>query len=105
MLTIASKVTAHSPFVMCMGSMAAVTYLSALENRSAMLTSSTTKDRIRVFLGILKKFENIWPQAKKWSQEIKLLARPACTASSIIPDGLLINLPNILDEAPDFMTS
>lgn len=28
-----------------------------------------------MFLGVLKAFEHIWPQASKWSNEVKLMAK------------------------------
>ncbi|KAL7943860.1 hypothetical protein V8C42DRAFT_327027 [Trichoderma barbatum] len=75
LLTASSSPLTHSPFVMCMGSLAIATYLSGCEH---ILTGSElihAKDRIRVFLGILKAFTKIWSQARRWSGEIKLMAR------------------------------
>lgn len=75
LLTASSSPLTHSPFVMCMGSLAMATLLSAYEH---FLTGSElihAKDRVRVFLGILKAFTTIWPQARRWSDEIKLMAR------------------------------
>lgn len=77
LLTISSSPLTHSPFVMCMGSLAMATHLSACEH---ILTGSElvyAKDRVRVFLGILKAFTTIWPQAQHWSNEMKLMARVA----------------------------
>jgi hypothetical protein len=77
LLTVSSSPLTHSPFVMCMGSLAMATLLSACEH---FLTGSElvhAKDRVRVFLGILKAFTAIWPQARHWSGEIKLMARDA----------------------------
>lgn len=75
LLTASSSPLTHSPFVMCMGSLAMATHLSAIEH---VLTGSElvhAKDRVRVFLGILKAFTTIWSQARHWSGEIKLMAR------------------------------
>ncbi|PTB35865.1 uncharacterized protein TrAFT101_010717 [Trichoderma asperellum] len=75
LLTASSSPLTHSPFVMCMGSLAMATLLSAYEH---FLTGSElihARDRVRVFLGILKAFMTIWPQARRWSDEIKLMAR------------------------------
>lgn len=50
------------------------TLLSAYEH---LLTGSElvqARDRVRVFLGVLKAFTTIWPQARRWSDEIKLMA-------------------------------
>ncbi|KAK1239846.1 hypothetical protein MKX08_007288 [Trichoderma sp. CBMAI-0020] len=75
LLTASSSPLTHSPFVMCMGSLAMATLLSAYEH---FLTGSElvhARDRVRVFLGVLKAFTTIWPQARHWSEEIKLMAR------------------------------
>lgn len=74
LLTASSSPLTHSPFVMCMGSLAMATLLSAYEH---LLTGSElvqARDRVRVFLGVLKAFTTIWPQARRWSDEIKLMA-------------------------------
>lgn len=75
LLTASSSPLTHSPFVMCMGSLAMATLLSAYQH---FLTGSElvhARDRVRVFLGVLKAFTTIWPQARHWSEEIKLMAR------------------------------
>ena len=74
LLTASSSPLTHSPFVMCMGSLAVATCLSSCEH---ILTGSEiirAKDRVRVFLGVLKAFATIWSQARHWSGEIKLMA-------------------------------
>ncbi|KAK5994030.1 C6 finger domain transcription factor iacK-like protein [Cladobotryum mycophilum] len=75
LLTVPSSPTAHTPFIMCMGSMAMATHLSACEYHLTGSEYAYAKDRVRVFLGILKEFENVWPQASKWSSEIRMMAR------------------------------
>ncbi|KAL6692384.1 hypothetical protein J3F84DRAFT_383856 [Trichoderma pleuroticola] len=75
LLTTSSSPLTHSPFVMCMGSLAVATYLSGCEHILTGSELSHAKDRIRVFLGILKAFSRIWSQARHWSGEIKLMAR------------------------------
>jgi hypothetical protein len=75
LFTIPSNPTTHSPFVMCMGSMAAATHISACEYYLRGSEYAHAKDRVRVFLGALRAFEGIWPQARKWSGEMKLMAR------------------------------
>ncbi|KAL7929257.1 hypothetical protein V8C35DRAFT_315924 [Trichoderma chlorosporum] len=75
LLTASSSPLTHSPFVMCMGSLAVATYLSGCEHILTGTELAHAKDRIRVFLGILKAFTRIWSQAGHWSTEIKLMAR------------------------------
>lgn len=75
LLTASSSPLTHSPFVMCMGSLAVATYLSGCEHILTGSELAHAKDRIRVFLGILKAFARIWSQAHHWSGEIKLMAR------------------------------
>ena len=75
LLSVPSSPITHSPFIMCMGSMAMATHLSACEYRLTGSEYMHAKDRVRVFLGILKSFENVWPQASKWSREIRLMAK------------------------------
>lgn len=75
LLTASSSPLTHSPFVMCMGSLAVATYLSGCEHILTGSELAHAKDRIRVFLGILKAFARIWSQARHWSEEMKLMAR------------------------------
>ncbi|KAK0757865.1 hypothetical protein N5P37_009157 [Trichoderma harzianum] len=75
LLTASSSPLTHSPFVMCMGSLAVATYLSGCEHILTGSELAHAKDRIRVFLGILKAFTRIWSQARHWSEEMKLMAR------------------------------
>lgn len=55
--------------------MAAATHMSACEYHLKGSEYAHAKDRVRVFLGALRAFESIWPQARKWSGEIKLMAK------------------------------
>ena len=75
LLAAPSSPTAHTPFVMCMGSMAIVTHLSACEYRLRGPEFEHARDRVRVFLGVLRAFGGVWPQAAKWGQEIRMMAR------------------------------
>lgn len=75
LLSVPSPPTTHSPFVMCMGSMAIVTHLSACEYRLTGKEFQHARDRVRAFLGILQSFQGVWPQAEKWAREIKMMAR------------------------------
>lgn len=65
----------HSPFVMCMGTLATATQISACENILKGKEYQEAKDRVRVFIGVLKAFEPIWPQAEKWLRGLKGFAR------------------------------
>ncbi|KAL6852088.1 hypothetical protein J3F83DRAFT_756902 [Trichoderma novae-zelandiae] len=75
LLTASSSPLRHSPFVMCMGSLAVATCLSSCEHILTGTEIVRAKDRVRVFLGILKAFTAIWSQARHWSGEIKLMAK------------------------------
>lgn len=75
LLSVPAPPISHSPFVMCMGSLAMATHLSACEYMLKGHEYAHAKDRVRVFLGILKAFEGIWPQATKWSSEVKFMAK------------------------------
>ncbi|KAJ6447188.1 Calcium channel YVC1 [Purpureocillium lavendulum] len=75
LLTVPASATSHSPFVMCMGSMAMATHMSACELLLRGDDYAHARDRVRVFLGILRAFEGIWPQANKWSGEMRLMAK------------------------------
>ncbi|KAL7809280.1 hypothetical protein V8C26DRAFT_412156 [Trichoderma gracile] len=75
LLTASSSPLTHSPFVMCMGSLAVATCLSSCVHILTGPEIVWAKDRVRVFLGILKAFVTIWSQARHWSGEMKLMAR------------------------------
>lgn len=82
---------------MCMGALATVAQISACEHvlRPRGVDGSSggrnrgekheeddeaefraARDRVRVFLGVLRQFEKIWPQASQWLYEIRTMARP-----------------------------
>lgn len=100
LLTASSSPLTHSPFVMCMGSLAMATLLSAYEH---FLTGSElvhARDRVRVFLGVLKAFTTIWPHARHWSEEIKLMARVVLErqdGSGTLDISALQSMTNIAD--------
>lgn len=75
LLTASSSPLTHSPFVMCMGSLAVATCLSSCVHILTGPELSWTKDRVRLLLGILKAFLTIWSQARHWFAEIKLMAK------------------------------
>lgn len=75
LLTTPSPPTMHTPFVMCMGSMAVVTNLSACEYRLRGPDFEHARDHVRLFLGLLRAFGGVWPQAAKWEREIRMMAR------------------------------
>ncbi|SPN96549.1 uncharacterized protein DNG_00072 [Cephalotrichum gorgonifer] len=75
MLSVPSPPTMHSPFILCMGSMAVVTHLSACEYALAGSEFAHARDRVRVFLGILRAFEGVWGQAERWRRELTLMAK------------------------------
>ncbi|KAH7129554.1 C6 zinc finger domain-containing protein [Dactylonectria estremocensis] len=75
LLTVPTSPITHSPFVMCMGSMAMATHMSGCEYLLRGPEYLYARDRVRMFLGILKAFKSIWPQASKWSSEISLMAK------------------------------
>lgn len=88
LLSVPSPTMTHSPFVMCMGSMAMATHLSACEYLLQGTEFAHAKDRVRVFLGILKAFDGIWPQTTKWSSEVKLMAKAVFEGRNA--EGLLL---------------
>ncbi|UNI13301.1 hypothetical protein JDV02_000059 [Purpureocillium takamizusanense] len=92
LLTVPATPTSHSPFVMCMGSMAMATHMSACELLLRDDDFAHARDRVRVFLGILRAFEGVWPQACKWSGEMRLMAKAVFAnrdrAGNLITDPL-----------------
>ncbi|KAK4074597.1 transcriptional regulator family: Fungal Specific TF [Purpureocillium lilacinum] len=91
LLTVPASATSHSPFVMCMGSMAMATHMSACELLLRGDDYAHARDRVRVFLGILRAFEGVWPQACKWSGEMRLMAKAVFANRD--RDGNLISDP------------
>ncbi|KAF7551444.1 hypothetical protein G7Z17_g5028 [Cylindrodendrum hubeiense] len=75
LLTFPSSPICHSPFIMCMGSMAMATQMSGCEYLLRGSEYAHARDRVRMFLGILMAFKRIWPQASKWSSEMTLMAK------------------------------
>ncbi|KAJ5130269.1 C6 zinc finger domain-containing protein [Penicillium bovifimosum] len=58
-----------------MGSMAMATHMSACESLLRGTDYAHARDRVRLFLGILRVFEGVWPEANKWSLEMRLMAK------------------------------
>lgn len=75
LLAVPTSPIKHTPFVMCTGSMAMATHLSACQFLLQGIEYSYAKDRVRVFLGVLKAYDGIWKQSSKWSNELKFMAK------------------------------
>ncbi|OAA34710.1 C6 zinc finger domain-containing protein [Metarhizium rileyi] len=89
LFTLSTSPTTHSLFIMRMGSMAAATHISACEHYLKGAEDAHAKNRVRVFLGTLRAFENIWPQPRKWSKEIKLMAKAVSDSRGADGDTML----------------
>lgn len=62
------------------------THLSACQFLLHGTEYTYSKDRVRVFLGVLKAYNGIWKQSEKWTDELKLMAR-----------AVFENQPNAID--------
>lgn len=74
-----------SPFVLCMVACCTIAYLVGCKGSFGTEETEIARCRIRVSMGTLKHYEDIWPRARKILNELKLIARSVLEGVSPTP--------------------
>ncbi|KAJ5428758.1 Transcription factor [Penicillium cf. griseofulvum] len=72
-----------SPFLICMIACCTIAYLVACKSGFTPDEVEVARSRIRVCLGTLKHYENIWPRAKNILHELRVIANALMQADSV----------------------
>lgn len=75
MLTLPIRLARHTPFNICMIATMTIAHLSACKHVFTGEQLKVARERIRVAMGALEVFAEIWPRAKKIVCEVKIVAR------------------------------
>lgn len=75
MLTLPVRLARHTPFNICMIATMTVAHLSACKYVFTGEELKVARERIRVAMGALEVFAEIWPRGKKVVGEVKIIAR------------------------------
>lgn len=80
--------------MICMIACCTIAHLVAYKCVLAPHEANVARDRIRVCIGILKPYADIWPRAKKLLRELKIIARVLLQGDNAAP------LPNLPADVP-----
>jgi hypothetical protein len=101
MLTLPIRLARHTPFNICMIATMTIAHLSACKYVFTGEQLKIARERIRVAMGALEVFAEIWPRAKKVVGEVKIVAR---TLLSLEPRPRQASIgvvsPKLLDPSP-----
>lgn len=75
MLTLPCRMAVHDPFHICMIAATTIAHLSACKNTLQGEALQIARERIRVAMGALEIFAEVWPRAKEVVKELKTIAR------------------------------
>ncbi|EON62361.1 hypothetical protein W97_01583 [Coniosporium apollinis CBS 100218] len=75
MLTLPTRIAVHSPFTICMIATMTIAHLSACKYVLKGEQLKIARERIRVAMGALEVFAEVWPRGKKVVREVKIVAR------------------------------
>lgn len=75
LLTLPTRISVHTPFSICMVSSVTIAHLSACKNVFQGEQLQIARDRIRVAMGTLKAFGEVWPRGKRTHSEVQIIAR------------------------------
>jgi hypothetical protein len=82
MLTLPIRLARHTPFNICMIATMTIAHLSACKYVFTGEQLKVARERIRVAMGALEVFAEIWPRAKKVVGEVKIVARTLLSLES-----------------------
>jgi hypothetical protein len=106
LLTLPTKVSLHTPFTICIVATITIAHLSACKYVLQGEALKTARERIRVAMGALETFAEVWPRGKRVVREVKIIARellrlsPETAAGSAGPSGLSSGLSSGVPSGP-----
>jgi hypothetical protein len=75
LLTLPGRIAVHTPFTICMVATTTIAHLSACKNVLQGEPLQVARERIRVAMGVLEIFAEVWPRGKNVTREVKTVAR------------------------------
>lgn len=75
LLTLPTDLHTHSPFLICMIANATIAHLSACRYLHQGERLATSREKIRLTMGTLKRLGDYWPLGKRTYQELGIIAR------------------------------
>jgi Fungal specific transcription factor domain len=75
LLTLPTRFTRHTPFVICMIAVTTIAHLSACKYVLGGRDLKVARARVRTAMGALKAYEDIWPLGKRTYREVGIVAR------------------------------
>jgi hypothetical protein len=75
MLTLPGRLAVHTPFTICMIATSTIAHLSACKYLFEGEALQVARERIRVAMGALEIFAEVWPRGKRVAREVKTVAR------------------------------
>lgn len=87
MLTLPTSIGVWSPFIICIIATTTIAHLSACKFVLKGEQLTVARERIRVAMGALESFAEVWPGGKRTVREIKTIARELlCLGSAATPE-------------------
>ncbi|KAK2754221.1 hypothetical protein FQN54_007100 [Arachnomyces sp. PD_36] len=75
LLTLPTRLTTHTPFIICMIANTTIAHLSACRYLFRDRALQMEREKIRLAMGVLKTFSEHWPLGKRTYREIGIIAR------------------------------
>jgi hypothetical protein len=75
LLTLPTRMAMHTPFTICMVATMTIAHLSACKHVLQGEALKVARERIRVAMGALEIFAEVWPRGRKVVREVKTIAR------------------------------
>jgi hypothetical protein len=75
LLTLHSRIAVQGPFTICQVATSTIAHLAACKHVLEGDALQVARERIRVAMGVLEIFAEVWPRGKKVVKEVKTVAR------------------------------
>lgn len=104
MLTLPGRVILHTPFTICMIATITIAHLSACRHVLTGEALTLARERIRVAMGALEIFAEVWPRGKRVVKEVKIVAREllSLAPSSSSPSSSIAEKSVEMQSIPDY---
>lgn len=96
MLTLPIRLARHTPFNICMIATMTIAHLSACKYVFTGEQLKVARERIRVAMGALEVFAEIWPRAKRVVGEVKIVARTLLSLEPLPRQASITTSPNLI---------
>jgi len=106
MLTLPTKMAVHTPFTICMISTATIAQLSACKHELKGDQLKVARQQIRVAMGALEIFAEVWPGVRRTIKETKIVARELLKlngANEVAQDPLNAKIADIRAVTPQVL--